>query len=147
MEADILGIFLFSFSLNALQDEQKIKIKLEILNGKSIELKEINEPKIQVDGHLHEAVFTRVKIFYDSLGLYFVIDMDQPKETLVRRLSGRDSGLSNRDSINITWDTFAHLFNGSGEWRWRTKVFFYPYRLVGQLKKELASDDKSFSAS
>ena len=29
--------------------------------------------------------------------------MDQPKETLVRRLSGRDA--SNRDSINITLDT------------------------------------------
>ena len=106
-----------------------------MLDGKSIELQEINEPKIQVDGHLNEAVSARVKIFYDSLGLYFGIDMDQPKETLVRRLSGRDSGLINRDSINITLDTFAHLFNGSGEWRWRTKIFFYSYRLVGQLKK------------
>ena len=73
--------------------------------------------------------------------------MDQPKETLVRRLSARDSGLINRDSINITLDTFAHLFNGAGEWRWGTKIFFYPHRLVGQLKKEPASDDKSFSIS
>ena len=135
MGADILGIFFFSFSLDALQDEQKIKTELEMLDGKSIGLKEINEPKIQVDGPLNEAVATRVKIFQNSLGLYFGIDMDQPKETLVRRLSGRDSGLSNRDSINITLEIIAHLFNGSGEWRWRTKISFYSYRLVGQFKK------------
>ena len=63
MDADILGIFFFSFSLDALQDEQKIKTELEMLDGKSIGLKEINEPKIQVDGLLNEAVATRVKIF------------------------------------------------------------------------------------
>ena len=132
--------------MDALQDEQKIKTELEMLDGKSIGLKEINEPKIQVDGLLNEAVATRVKIFLNNLDLYFGIDMDQPKETLVRRLSGRDSGLINRDSININLDIIAHLFNGPEEWRWSTKVFFFSYRLVGQLKKELASDDKSFSA-
>ena len=51
--------------MDALQDEQKIKTKLEMLDGKSIELKEINEPKIQVDGHLNEAVYTRL---VDSTG-------------------------------------------------------------------------------
>ena len=63
MVADILGIFHFCFSLDAPQDEQKIKTKLEMLDGKSIELKEINELKIQVDGLLNEAVATRVKSF------------------------------------------------------------------------------------
>ena len=55
--------FFFSFSLDAFQDEQKIKTKLEMLDGKSIELKEINKQKIQVDGLLNEAVASRVKIF------------------------------------------------------------------------------------
>ena len=63
MGADILGIFFFSFSSDALQDEQKIKTKLEMLDGESIELKEINKQKIQVDGLLNEAVASRVKIF------------------------------------------------------------------------------------
>ena len=49
--------------MDAPQDEQKIKTKLEMLDGKLSELKEINEPKIQVDGLLNEAVATRVKSF------------------------------------------------------------------------------------
>ena len=124
----VFFFFFLSFSLDALEDEEKIKTNFEMPDGKSIELEEIDESKIQVDGHLNEAVWkelpfydefvviepdslkkplysTRVKIFYDSSGLYFGIDMDQPKETLVRRLSGRDAGLMNRDSINITLDT------------------------------------------
>ena len=49
---------------------------------------------------------TNVKIAYSDEGLYVAADLEQPKETLIRRLSGRDiySGL-NRDSINITLDT------------------------------------------
>ena len=62
MDADILSFF-FSFALDTLQDEQKIKTKLEMLDGKSIELKEINKQKKQVDGLLNEAVATRVKSF------------------------------------------------------------------------------------
>ncbi|MDA7722995.1 carbohydrate binding family 9 domain-containing protein [Pseudomonadales bacterium] len=49
---------------------------------------------------------TNVKIAYTDEGLYVAAEMEQPEETLIRRLSGRDiySGL-NRDSINITLDT------------------------------------------
>lgn len=49
---------------------------------------------------------TNVKIAYSNEGLYVAADMEQPENTLIRRLSGRDiySGL-NRDSINITLDT------------------------------------------
>ena len=48
---------------------------------------------------------TRVRFFYDDKNLYVGIDMDQPKETLIARLSGRDSRRFNRDAINITLDT------------------------------------------
>lgn len=52
------------------------------------------------------AYATNVKIAYTDDGLYVAADLEQPKETLIRRLSGRDvyAGL-NRDSINITLDT------------------------------------------
>ena len=154
----VFFFFFLSFSLDALEDEEKIKTNFEMPDGKSIELEEIDESKIQVDGHLNEAVWkelpfydefvviepdslkkplysTRVKIFYDSSGLYFGIDMDQPKETLVRRLSGRDAGLMNRDSININLDIIAHLFNGPEEWRWSTKIFFLLLSSRRSIKK------------
>lgn len=49
---------------------------------------------------------TNIKLAYTDKGLYIAADLEQPKATLIRRLSGRDvySGL-NRDSINLTLDT------------------------------------------
>ncbi|MCZ6504308.1 MAG: DUF5916 domain-containing protein [Gammaproteobacteria bacterium] len=48
---------------------------------------------------------TRVRFFYDDKNLYVGIVMDQPRETLIARLSGRDSRRLNRDSISMTLDT------------------------------------------
>jgi Domain of unknown function (DUF5916)/Carbohydrate family 9 binding domain-like len=48
---------------------------------------------------------TRVRLFYNKKYLYVAIDMDQPKESLIARLSTRDSRRVNRDTINITLDT------------------------------------------
>ena len=87
------------------------------------------EASIQVDGDLQEAIWrtlpnvarfvvlepdtladvphaTRIKLAYTDKGLYVGADLEQPKDTLIRRLSGRDVffGL-NRDSINLTLDT------------------------------------------
>ena len=124
----LLFLFFLSLSLDASEEEKLIRLNVEPLNGESIVLDEIHGSEIQIDGHLNEMVWkelpfydefvviepdslkkpiysTRVKIFYDSSGIYFGIDMDQPKKNLVRRLSGRDAGLVNRDSINITLDT------------------------------------------
>ena len=124
----LLFLFFLSLSFDVFGEEKLIRPNVELANGKSIVLDQIHGSKIQIDGHLDEMVWkelpfydefvviepdslkkpiysTRVKIFYDSLGIYFGIDMDQPKKTLVRRLSGRDAGLVNRDSINITLDT------------------------------------------
>ena len=49
---------------------------------------------------------TNIKLAYTDKGLYVGADLAQPKDTLIRRLSGRDVyfGL-NRDSINLTLDT------------------------------------------
>ena len=124
----VLWFLFLGLSLETAADERPIRTNLEMLDGESIELANMRGKKIQIDGYLNETVWeelpfydqfvviepdslkkpiysTRVKIFYDSAGIYFGIDMDQPKETLVRRLSGRDAGLVNRDSINITLDT------------------------------------------
>ena len=48
---------------------------------------------------------TLVKAFYTDKGLYVGVDMEQPVDTLVSRLSSRDSRGVNRDYIGITLDT------------------------------------------
>ena len=49
---------------------------------------------------------TQVKIAYTDKGLYVAADMEQPRDTQIRRLSGRDVFFNlNRDSINLTLDT------------------------------------------
>ncbi len=87
------------------------------------------EAAIKVDGRLNETLWstlptvgnfvvlepdtladtphaTNIKLAYTDKGLYIAADLEQPKDTLIRRLSGRDvyAGL-NRDSINLTLDT------------------------------------------
>ena len=49
---------------------------------------------------------SHIKFAYTDEGLYIGADLEQPKDTLIKRLSGRDvyAGL-NRDSINLTLDT------------------------------------------
>ena len=82
---------------------------------------------ISLDGHLHEAIWqtvpaiddfrvlepdtlvpgehpTYLRVVYTDKGLYVGAEMHQPRDTLVRRLSGRDMRES-RDSITITIDT------------------------------------------
>ena len=49
---------------------------------------------------------SHIKFAYTDEGLYIGADFEQPKDTLIKRLSGQDvyAGL-NRDSINLTLDT------------------------------------------
>ena len=83
---------------------------------------------VVVDGHLDEAFWhtltpvenflvlepdtlqsgkhpTRFYIAYDDGGIYFGAEMEQPKDTLVGRLTGRDGFTVNRDHLSITLDT------------------------------------------
>ena len=94
----LLFLFFLSLSLDAFGEEKLIRPNVELANGKSIVLDQIHGSKIQIDGHLNEMVWkelpfydefvviepdslkkpiysTRVKIFYDSLGIYFGIDI------------------------------------------------------------------------
>jgi len=83
---------------------------------------------IAIDGHLDESVWhefpgvdgfrvvdpdtladpayrTVVKMFFTERGLYAGFQLDQPPETLVRWLSGRDARRLNRDTVGLTLDT------------------------------------------
>jgi hypothetical protein len=48
---------------------------------------------------------TEVRIFYTERGVYVSFDMEQPAETLVRRLSSRDNRDVQRDFVSFTLDT------------------------------------------
>lgn len=83
---------------------------------------------ITLDGRLDEAVWTRIRpvtdfvviepdtlerpelrteirFAYTDDGLYVGARLEQPADTLIERLSGRDSFTTNRDSVNLTLDT------------------------------------------
>ena len=103
-------------------------VVVDLAPGEAIVLEHHEDAGVKIDGHLNEAIWgeldaydeflviepdtlvqptqaTRVRIFFDLSGLYVGIDMDQPHETLVARLSGRDVRRLSRDSINLTLDT------------------------------------------
>lgn len=88
----------------------------------------VGDADIRVDGRLDEPVWTRVpaqreflvvtpdtletppyatrlRFFYTGEGLYIGMDMDQPAETIVQRLTGRDVSIDERDSVGIMLDT------------------------------------------
>ena len=71
--------FLFlSLSLGASADERLIRTNLEILDGKSIELAEIDGKNIQIDGRLDETVWKELP-FYDE---FVVIEPDSLKKPI-----------------------------------------------------------------
>lgn len=92
-----------------------------------MDLVELHDVDIVIDGHVDEAAWRRVsgfqnmivvdpdtlaepeyptliRMFYTDHGLYVAADMEQPPDTLVSRLSARDLNL-NRDGFTITIDT------------------------------------------
>ena len=48
---------------------------------------------------------TRMWLFYTDQGLYLGAELEQPTDSLLERLSGRDQGFLNRDNVSITLDT------------------------------------------
>ncbi len=113
--------------------------------GPTIHL-ERHEVDIEVDGRLEEPVWqnlpfhgdfyltnpdtlarplheTRVRLFYSSKGLHVGVDADQPPETLIGRLSGRDTWVPGRDWIHISLDT-----SGTGRYG-----FFFELNLGGSI--------------
>ena len=86
------------------------------------------QAEIKIDGHLDETAWrhamairqlkvtepdtlvtpaydTEVRLFYTERGVYVSFDMEQPAETLVRRLSSRDNRDVQRDYVSFTLDT------------------------------------------
>jgi hypothetical protein len=78
---------------------------------------------------------TLVRLAYDDRGLYVGVDMRQPRETLIKRLSGRDQRQINRDSINLTLDT-------SGEGRYG---FWFGVNLGDSLMDGTVLPERQFS--
>ena len=132
---------------------------VEIGPEETLVLERVDEASIKIDGHLDENVWvdltaydefvvidpdtlieglhaTRVRIFYDDTGLYFGIDMEQPSETIISRLSGRDKRDLNRDSINVTLDT-------SGEGRYG---YWFGLNLGDSLMDGTLLPEKNFSS-
>ena len=87
-----------------------------------------SQANVRVDGRLDEAVWrrlpvqedflvvtpdtletppyaTRLRLFHTERGLYVGVDMDQPAETIIQRLTGRDVSIDERDSFGIMLDT------------------------------------------
>jgi hypothetical protein len=61
---------------------------------------------IEPDTLKQPAHATRARIFYTSRGLYVGFELDQPAETLMKRLSSRDVGFQfSRDEVSFTLDT------------------------------------------
>ena len=90
-------------------DEVKTPFKIDGILDEPIwqEITAIREFVVLEPDTLKEGIYeTQVRIAYTDKGLYVAADMEQPRDTQIRRLSGRDIFFDlNRDSINLTLDT------------------------------------------
>lgn len=111
-------------------DKERVVMEAKAASGEVLRLKRIapDVAVIRIDGRLDEGVWntlpaydelvviepdtlaktphkTLARLFYNDEGLYVGVDMEQPADTLIRRLSGRDSRHINRDGVSITIDT------------------------------------------
>ncbi len=116
------------------------------------------QPDIDIDGVLDEALWTQVPGYddmrvidpdtliepryatrahylYSDHGLYVGVLLEQPKETLVARLSGRDSFIS-RDEFGITLDTSGEGLYG----------YWFSTALGGSVKDGKVAPERQFSS-
>ena len=86
------------------------------------------QTEIEIDGHLNEAAWatppvlaqmrviepdtllvppykTEFRMLYTDQGIYVSFDLEQPRETIVKRFTGRDEFEVNRDNVSFTLDT------------------------------------------
>ena len=78
---------------------------------------------------------TTAKYVYTSKGLYYGVQLEQPKDTLIARLSGRDSFI-NRDEFGITLDTSGEGLYG----------YWFSTALGGSVKDGKVAPERSFSS-
>ena len=74
---------------------------------------------------------TVLKAFYTDKGLYLGVDMEQPNDTLVRRLSSRDALDIRRDRVGVSLDT-----SGEGRYGYWINVALGGSQLDGTLLPE-----------
>ncbi len=133
---------------------------VDLAPGESIVLQRVDSvDAIHIDGRLDEAVWqtlpaydefvvidpdtlgkashqTLVRLAYDDRGLYVGADMRQPPETLIKRLSSRDTRELNRDAISLTLDT-------SGQGRYG---FWFGVNLGDSLMDGTVLPERQFSS-
>ena len=105
-------------------------LQVDMLSGKPLVLRrfEHDATEIKIDGRLDEPQWgmvpsfdnlkvvepdtlvngryaTDIRMFYTERGLYVSFDMEQPRDTIVKRFSTRDAGRLNRDNVSFTLDT------------------------------------------
>ncbi|MGI1679038.1 MAG: DUF5916 domain-containing protein [Cellvibrionaceae bacterium] len=116
--------------------------------------------KIRVDGKLDEGIWaslptignfetvepdtlapgkypTEMKIFYTAKGIYVGVDLHQPLDTLVGRLSSRDQRQLNRDAVFITFDTSSEARYG----------YWFGIALGGSLMDGTVLPERRYAAS
>jgi len=85
---------------------------------------------IQPDTLAEPAYRTDIRFFYTERGLYVSFDMEQPRETLLRRFSPRDDFDTKRDKVSFTLDT-----SGGGRYGyWMSVVRRRPLRILDERR-------------
>jgi hypothetical protein len=74
---------------------------------------------------------TKIRIFYTDRGIYVGFDMEQPRDTLVRRITARDNRNENRDRITFTLDT-----SGEGQFGYWMSLALGDNQMDGTLLPE-----------
>ena len=121
-------LFGVSTALAATKGKLLDKIVVKVPADEALVLERHENVGVKIDGFLDESIWqrlsaydefvvlepdtlmqpehpTRVRVFYDADGLYFGVDMDQPVDRLITRLSGRDRRDIKREQIGVTLDT------------------------------------------
>ncbi len=127
----VLGcLALSSFSSAQTSTNNNTPVELNLGNGTVIPLQSVDHStaNIDVDGNVNESVWGRIapinqmrviepdtldgvpfdtdtRLFYTERGLYVSFDMEQPADTIVRRISTRDNVDLNRDNVLVMLDT------------------------------------------
>lgn len=118
----------------------------------------IDTPEINIDGRLDEEVWRQVPGYdgmlviepdslvepryrttayylYTERGLYMGVDLEQPADTMIARLSSRDSFI-NRDEVGITLDTSGEGLYG----------YWFSTALGGSVKDGKVAPERQFSS-
>ncbi|MCZ6619659.1 MAG: DUF5916 domain-containing protein [Gammaproteobacteria bacterium] len=128
MRLTLFFSILFFFSHPVLSAPLNVEV-VDLIPGQVLPVTQVSESAdVLIDGKLTESVWnelpvydefvivmpdtlergvyaTHVRLFYTTRGFYVGYELEQPRDTLLERLSGRDLRRINRDSVHVTLDT------------------------------------------